>query len=310
MTEPEPLREAYERHRRRLYGLAYRLTGSVAQAEDIVQETYVRALERPLSTAQPLGPWLSAVALNLGRDALRRRKSESYIGPWLPEPVLTDDDTPLELASESCPGARYELRESVAIAFRIALEALTPNERAVVVLRDVYEYDVRETARLLELSEANVKVLHHRARGALADYDRESSARPRTREQHLVALQAFFAACMQPDDAELFRLMLANARGISDGGGETRAARKIICGGGKVAAFHHKLAQGRQVVWSALREVNGLPGVVAELSPRKPGEPTLLVFQLGLAPTGQIAETLTMVAPSKLRGIPFERLRL
>ena len=143
--------------RRFLFGLCYRMTGSAADADDLVQETFARALARPPArTDEPWRPWLVRVALNLARDELRRRKRRAYKGPWLPEPV--DDAELVEPSHEpASTTGRYELLESVSFAFLLALEALTPAQRAVLLLRDVFEYTGAETAEALGLSEANVR---------------------------------------------------------------------------------------------------------------------------------------------------------
>ena len=140
--------------RRFLIGLCYRMTGSAADAEDVVQETFARALERPPArTDAPWRPWLVRVALNLAKDELRRRKRRGYKGPWLPEPI--EDSEWIEPSHEpQSTAGRYELLESVSFAFLLALEALSPAQRAVLLLRDVFEYTGAETAEALDLSEA------------------------------------------------------------------------------------------------------------------------------------------------------------
>jgi RNA polymerase sigma-70 factor, ECF subfamily len=165
--------DAFREQERFLWGLAYRMTGIAADADDVVQETFARAIEHPPPRVdEPLRPWLTRVALNVARDALRRRKRRAYVGPWLPSPVETAD---LDELPESAPGAdvRYDLRESASYAFLVALEALTPQQRAVLLLRDVLDYSVHETAEALSLTEGNVKTTHHRARRVMEGYDAE-----------------------------------------------------------------------------------------------------------------------------------------
>jgi RNA polymerase sigma-70 factor (ECF subfamily) len=169
----------FKDHERFLWGICYRLTGSAADAEDLVQETFARAMERPPArTDDPWRPWLVRVAMNLGRD-------------WLPAPVETDDAffPPLRWSpqeSEKGPEARYELMESFSFAFLLALEALTAQQRTILLFRDVLDHSVRETAEALGISEGSVKTTHHRARRAMRDYDQNRcvptrSLRTRTR---------------------------------------------------------------------------------------------------------------------------------
>src|SRR5262249_14267372 len=155
-----------------------RMTGSAADAEDIVQDAFVRALEKPPADMEaPLRPWLVKIAINLSRDQLRRRRRREYFGPWLPAPVITEDDTPLDLhdqpAAGSSPMAQYDLTESLTIAFLVALEALTPTQRAVLLLRDVFDYSTTETAGAVAITESNVKVTLHRARRIMRAYDKD-----------------------------------------------------------------------------------------------------------------------------------------
>src|SRR3954470_3892816 len=170
--------ETLESDRRLLWGICYRMTGNAADADDLVQETFVRAIEHPPPrTSEPLRPWLVRVAMNLSRDLLRRRRRRDYTGPWLPSPVATDEESlpsfePAAPAADS-PAARYDLLESISFAFLLALEALTPQQRAVLLLRDVFDYSTAETARALDLTEANVKVTLLRARKRMKDYDQQ-----------------------------------------------------------------------------------------------------------------------------------------
>src|SRR5207244_2976494 len=162
----------------------YRMTGSAADAKAVVQDTCVRAIEHPPGrTNEPLRPWLVKVALNLARDLLRRRRRREYVGPWLPSPIETDVSRqsvaggPANLESDppshepATLEGRYDLLESVSFAFLVALDRLTPSARAVLLLRDVFDYSIKETAAALDRSEANVKTTHHRARRAMAGYD-------------------------------------------------------------------------------------------------------------------------------------------
>ena len=150
----------FRAQQRRLWGLAYRLTGSAEDADDIVQESFVRLVAQPPeSPIADLGPWLKRVATNLGIDALRRRRRREYTGPWLPSPVDTSDadDWAMLPSDNPDPELRYGVVESVTFAFLIALEALGPRQRAVLLLRDVLGCSARETADLVgHTDEVNV----------------------------------------------------------------------------------------------------------------------------------------------------------
>ena len=161
----------FERHRSKLFGLAYRMLGSAAEAEDVVQETFIR-WHRAIDVDSPWA-WLAKVATNLcvNRLASARMRRERYVGCWLPEPVLTADGAlgPLELA---------EQRESVSMAFLVLMERLNPVERAVFVLREAFGYRHRELAEVIDSSEANSRQLYARARRRLSEVDDRVVRRP------------------------------------------------------------------------------------------------------------------------------------
>lgn len=300
---------AFEAQRGFLWGLSYRLTGSSADADDVVQETFARALSQPPPRRDlPLRPWLTRVALNLGRDVLRRRRRRPYDGPWLPSPVPTTDGgaLPAEPADPAAsPAARYEAAESVTLAFLLALEALRPTPRAVLLLRDVFDYSVRETADALGLSEANVKVTHLRARRALRDYDR--ARRPPTPARAAQASEALrrFLTCLGSGDAAGLEALLAeDVRVRSDGGGEFAAARRPVLGRERVLRFLLGLAQksGGATRFEP-RRLNGLPALLAvPVSPR-PGWAPRVVMQCLLDDDGRIVEILSVLATAKLRAL-------
>lgn len=300
---PEVVRE----HQRYLWGLSYRMTGVAADADEIVQETFVRAIERPpADRTRPWRPWLARVTVNLCRDRLRRRKRAAYTGPWLPSPVAT----PLEGEAASAadgPDARYGRIESVTAAFLLALEELTPRQRAVLLLRDVYDHTVRETAEALGLSAANVKVVLHRARKAMAAYD---AARPsldaETRERHLEALQRFLTAVAADDVAAATAALSEDAVALTDGGGEYLAALRPVVGAERVARFMFGTSRkGGGSFRSELRELNGLPAVVAVREGVAPRIARDIVLQCEVDSTGRITRLYTVLAPRKLTAIPF-----
>src|SRR5512144_2022625 len=205
--------EVLESDRRLLWGLCYRMTGNAADADDLVQETFVRVIEKPpRRTDEPLRPWLVRVAINLSRDLLRRRKRQPYVGPWLPSPVPTDEVSPASYEppapNEDSPVARYDLKESISFAFLLALEALSPTQRAVLLLRDVIDYSTSDTAEALDMSEANVKVVLLRARRKMKEYDKNRTAlNPARLEATRRALDQFLLYLAARDANGLERLL-------------------------------------------------------------------------------------------------------
>src|SRR5262249_45694384 len=215
-----------------LRALAFRMTGSAADAEEIVQETFTRALAPPPGTT--VGPsWLLSVAANLSRDRLRRRKRMSYVGPWLPSAVEAEPE-PETLH----PERHYGLRESASFAFLLALEPLTSRQRAVLLLRDVFDLSVEETAAVLKMGPGAVRVMHHRARAALAGYDERRSLPTRER-LGLVrrALERLADAVSTGDPAQVEAVLAEHAALHADGAGRFGAVRQIVHGAKTVARF-------------------------------------------------------------------------
>jgi RNA polymerase sigma factor (sigma-70 family) len=304
----------FENERRRLWGLAYRMTGSAADADDVVQDTFARALTHPPagggSDDAAWRPWLWRIAVNLARDAYRRRRARAYAGPWLPAAVETGPGSSLdEPALSDPPDARYDRLESVTYAFLLALEALTPRQRAVLLLCDVFDYSVREAAAALDLSESNVKVTHHRARAAMTAYD-AARCRPdaATVARTAAALEKLVAAMMGRDVAAVEALLAADACSLGDGGGRYRAGARPIVGARKVARFYHTLAQMQTVRAAAVRMVNGLPAIVMESIPPEPDWAPRSVFRVDVGDDGRIIAVHSILAPDKLRAIRFDAL--
>ncbi len=307
----ESAREAFESHRGYLWSVAYRMLGCAADADEVLQDTFVRALESPpRRTALPWRPWLTRVAVNLARDRLRSRKRARYVGPWLPSPVEHDPIAELSTAErQPTPAARFDLRESASFAFLLALEALTPNQRAVLLMRDVLDASLEETADVLGLSVANVKVSHHRARKRLASYEQERRTPSAARDQQAREALARFMTCLATGDLDGLQAMLAeDARLVSDGGGEFFAARVPVVGPAKIVRFLANVMAG----WAAdtryeLRELNGSPAVSGEASSEPPpGYPRRFVSRLELDREGRIREIHTVLATRKLTSAGFD----
>jgi RNA polymerase sigma-70 factor, ECF subfamily len=305
----------FEGERSFLWAVSYRLTGSASDADDVVQEAFVRALERPPADRErPWRPWLLRVALNVGRDLLRRRRRRSYDGPWLPELVATGEEAspPSFVPRDDGPGARYDRLESVSLAFLLALEALTPAQRAVLLLRDVFDYSVRETGEALDLTEANVKTTHLRARRAMERYDRARCIpTPRVQAQAAETLQRFLLCLAAHDVAGVESMLAEDVRAVSDGGGEFHTARRVILGADRVTRFFvgltTRMGATAQV---AILSVNGLPAVQLVFPPRTDGFATRVVIQLRLDDRGRVDGVYLVLSTPKLaalagRPLPF-----
>jgi RNA polymerase sigma factor (sigma-70 family) len=297
--------------RRFLFGLCYRMTGCAADADDLVQQTFARALESPPSRMdEPLRPWLVRVAMNLARDHLRRRKHRAYVGPWLPSPIEMDD---VEAASyePTAFGAstegRYDLLESVSYAFLLALEALTPQQRAVLLLRDVFDYSVREVAGALAMSEPNVKTTHHRAKKAMAEY--ESTRAVPTAElsrRTRAVLEAFLGGLVSQDVGAVEKLLQADVRALSDGGGEYLAARVPVFGAAKVALMYVKLSRRTEpVVQAEIRMLNGLPALVIAFASAPHAIARRFVLRCDVDAEGRIVDLHSVLATRKLTHVRF-----
>ena len=304
--------DLFREHERALWGLCYRMTGCAADADDLVQETFVRAIEQPPPRLdEPLRPWLVRVATNLSLDHLRRRRRRGYDGPWLPSPAPADAEPPSHeppldrAAPDVTTEGRYDLLESVSYAFLVALEALSPLQRAVLVLRDVFDYSVRETADALGVSEPNVKTTHHRARRAMAAYDRarlrptdELAARTR------VALERFLIALGQQDAAAVEAVLAEDVRAISDGGGEFHAARVEVLGRRKTALMYLKLTARRGgAIRVSMQTLNGLPAVVVEAAASAPGDAARFVLRADVDEAGRITALHSVLASRKLTAV-------
>jgi RNA polymerase sigma-70 factor (ECF subfamily) len=306
MPPDTALRTLFHTHERVVWGLVYRLTGCAADADDVVQETFARALERtePLE-AQAWRPWLMRVAANQAIDVLRRRRRQAYTGSWLPSPIETEAEPAADVAS---PEARYTQLESVSFAFLLALEVLTPQQRAVLILRDVFDYSGRDVGAALGMSEANVRVTHHRARRALRSYDGARCVPTPALQERTASALTEFVRCLQAQDVTgIEALLAADVRTITDGGGEYTALHGPLVGAGRVARLHLQVAGHRSPggIHTRLRLMNGLPAMVIEygLSERRQAPRTVLRCEVDEA--GRITELHAVLATRKLSAVPF-----
>jgi RNA polymerase sigma-70 factor (TIGR02957 family) len=283
--------QAFEQQRPRLFAIAYRLLGSASEAEDAVQDTYLRWHAADVQTLQSPAAWLTKVLTNLclSRLTSARARRETYPGPWLPEPLLTEQPVlgPLD---------RAEQRESVSLAFLLLLERLTPPQRAVFVLREAFNYSHREIAEILDLTEANCQQLYRRARQRIAEDRPRVPQRSRaSRDQHDRIVEEFLAAARSGDLTTLESLLAADVVAWADGGGKARAARRPVRGAPQVARYlagwMSRDVPGVRVV---VTEVNGQPGILGILDGQ------LLVAVLLDVVDSRVAAVYAVANPDKL----------
>jgi len=282
------------------------MTGVAADADELVQETFVRAVEAPSPLREgDLEHWLVRVATNLSIDCLRRRRRRQYDGPWLPSPLEAADA--LDGFDEAAPGARsVERAEQVSYAFLVALEALSPRARAVLLLVEVLDYAVTEVARLLETTDNNVRVLLHRARRALERFDVEVVASPEVRERQRAALEKFLLCMINQDAAGMEALLTDDVRSLTDGGGRYTALREPLVGRAAVARFHLQTARRRAAVSrTEFRWINGVPALVVVTRPLRPQMAPRLVLRCEVDAHGHIRELHTILNPRKLTAVRF-----
>lgn len=277
----------FVKHRGLLFAVAYRVLGSAKDAEDVVQEAWLR-----WSRVEPAGvgdaeAFLVRVTIRLAIDLLRsaRTRREAYIGPWLPEPVLTRPDIADDVV----------LADSVSTALLLVLENLSPLERAVFVLNEAFGYQYAEIAKFIGRREPAVRQLAHRARKAVESRRRRYDSDPVTRQ---LVTERFLAACSGGDITALLEVLAPNVTMVSDGGGRTGAPRKPIHGSDLVARAIVVLSR-QQPVGSTARvlHLNGGPGVVV----RYGGTP---VLAMTLHMVDGLVQTIHVVSnPQKLSAI-------
>lgn len=279
--------DEFETHRPRLFGLAYRMLGSAEEAEDTVQDAYLRFSGADRTAIEFPGAWLAKVVTNLCLTRLTsaRARREQYVGPWLPEPVVTSDGVlgPLESA---------EQRDAVSMAMLVLLERLTPTERAVYVLREAFAYGHREIAETLDLTEANCRQLYRRAVQRVGEERTRFESTPERQEE---LVRSFLTAARDGDLGGLEKLLAADVVWSSDGGGKVSAARRPIEGRDKVFRF---LAGTTRTFLTGVDftavEINGATALAAW-----EGDTLLSVVAFGLR-DGLVAHAWAVVNPDKL----------
>ena len=285
--------ESFETYRTYLFAIAYRMLGSAMDAEDMVQETYLRYQATPPETIHSLKAYLTTILTRLCMDQLQlaRRKRELYTGPWLPEPILTTEE-----AETGDPEKRVETEESISLAFMVLLEQLQPFERAVFLLREVFAYEFAEIATMLNKSEAACRRSFSRARLHL----REHRPRfPASAQIHRQLLNGYFQAVQTGEMTTLMNLLSEDVTLWADGGGKVKqAALRPIRGRDAVARF----SLGTKRFWpenSRIEpgEVNGQTALII-----RTGEKPFAVFTIDVE-QGQIQAIRIIANPDKLARI-------
>jgi RNA polymerase sigma-70 factor (ECF subfamily) len=282
-TEDEKI-EIFDRSRSRLFGIAYRMLGTRDDADDILQEAYIRWHKTDAAQIDTPEAWLVTVVTRLSIDRLRKASAERevYIGPWLPEPVVTGPS----------PQDDAELASTLSIAFLKMLERLSPTERAVFLLHDVFDFDYPEIARITRKTEPAARQMIHRAR------ERVRAAKPRfevDRAEHRRLVEKFHAAAYAADEGDLLNLFSSDIAVVSDGGGKITAARKVVRGVAKVMRlFTIAFRSISDHVTSEVIEINGEPGIVEYFDGQPFAATTFSIHD------GKIVEMFRIMNPDKL----------
>jgi RNA polymerase sigma-70 factor (TIGR02957 family) len=288
---PDAVPGAFDRHRRLLFTVAYQMLGSVADAEDVVQDAWLRWSAADRTHVADPKAYLVRVTSRLALDRLGavRARRETYVGPWLPDPLLTDD--------ARGPEEEAELGEQVSLAVLVVLETLSPAERAVFVLREVFAMSWAEVAGALGRSEVAVRQLGHRAR------EHVQARRPRfdtDRRAQREVTERFLAACVGGDVDALLAVLSPGVVLLTDGGGQAKAALRPIVGADKAARFLVAVsADGLSQPGLSVRlvDVNGAPGVVVDSAAGPVIAVSLVVAD------GRVEQALVVLNPEKLAGL-------
>ncbi|MCC6615204.1 MAG: RNA polymerase sigma-70 factor [Anaerolineae bacterium] len=284
--------DQFESQRGLIFSIAYRMLGSAVEAEDMVQETYLRYQAVPYDQVDSHRALLTTIVtrLCLNQMELARVKRETYLGPWLPEPLATDSDAAL------MPAQRASLDETISMAFLILLESLTPAERAVFLLREVFDYGYDEIASILGKEEAACRQLFSRAKRRIAEQRPRFQATPET---HRALLDRFHQAIRDGDLDGLMAVLAQDVTLWADGGGKRRGAA-IHPVHGREAAARFLMASTRlpdQAFTGAIERVNGEPALVI----RAGGQALVVVFVSAQGDT--ISEVRAIGNPDKLRAL-------
>lgn len=285
MSSDEKKVEIFREHRPRLFGIAYRMLGIRDDAEDILQEAYIRWHKADAEEIETPEGWLVTVVSRLSIDRLRKAsvERETYIGPWLPEPILTG----------LSPAEEMEMASDLSIAFLVMLERLSPIERAVFLLHDIFDRGYDEIARIVGKSEAAARQMIHRARERVRRDKTRFKADDAERRR---LVRQFAAATAAADEQSLLGLFAEDVMLMSDGGGVVSAAKKIVYGRKRLANLFSVTARKYDVkIEFFLSEINGELGVITFVDGVVEGVNT---FEIE---SGEIIALYRVMNPEKLR---------
>lgn len=276
--------------RPRLFSIAYRMLGIRADAEDVVQDAWLRWHAGAREDVQSAEAWLVTIATRLAIDRLRSRQAErdSYVGWWLPEPLVQlDEDTPERAA---------ELASDVSLAFMWVLERLAPEERAAFLMRQVFDHDYADIAAMLGKTEASCRQLVHRAQARVRQ-EQPRFAVPG--DTHRALLARFMQAAASGDRAAMKAMMADDVRLVADGGGKVKSFLHVLQGAGRVAGVYWSLEHQfpARVTYRGAR-INGEPGLLRYVAG------TLESAQSFIIDDGRIAAVFIVRNPDKLAGLP------
>jgi RNA polymerase sigma-70 factor (ECF subfamily) len=318
--------DAFTRHRPRLFGVAYRMLGSRSDAEDVLQDAWLRWHGRDAQALDSAEAWLVTVVTRLCIDRLRQAQQErlSYVGHWLPEPLvdLAEAGPEIDLFGHAMlapsPETLLEQHSDLSFAYLLLLERLKPEERAAFLLREVFDNDYPDIAAILQKSEASCRQLVHRARERLASLEEadrsdkrspaprkplRAASSPVSREAHTTLLQKFMQAVQSGEREAMLGLLAEDARLIGDGGG-------------KVASFPHPLFSGQRISWLYYANIRRFGERIAYRAAWINGSPGLLRYvddklesaQVLETENGLIAEIYVVRNPDKLAAIARQTL--
>jgi RNA polymerase sigma-70 factor (ECF subfamily) len=290
--------DPFEEYRSLLFAMAYRMLGSAMEAEDIVQEAYLRYRATPPESIVTLKSFLTTIVHHLCIDHLKSAQAqrESYVGPWLPEPVITGDG-----ASPRSPLRQITDRESISMAFLVLLESLSPLERAVFLLREVFDYEYAEIAQITGREEAACRQLFSRAKKHIHDHRPRFPASP---EAHAEMVGRFMEACVAGDIDGLTSLLTEDVTAWTDSGGKVAAASRYpVQGRDKVArGIIGLLSRAPDGTTFEMIEANGLPALLVRVKGQ-------IVSVLTLEVEGDAIHAVRSVAnPDKLAHLDLPRI--